>query len=303
MNNMVNNYFKPIKEKDQHKLMMNLNEVRDPVFEEYVGNLIKDIEVEKLMRYPNEKALYDAYSYFYKLPPQYFGVGHGSDEVIGRIFQMYKNEVFHIGSNEYYMAAVWANIHNIKTTNNVNNADVIYIGNPNSHNGVDNTARIRFFLAMGKTVIVDEVYAWFNKARKNTFMYEAIDNDNLWVIDSMSKAFGFCGFRAGLVVSSKSNIESFHMIRQGVTSNSLSCELIPKVLENEKELFDHLQRLKEGKAYLESKYECDPSVAPYSLLKLAKLPKEFDDKVYYLKGTSNARVACGTKDVWESIGV
>lgn len=303
MNNTVNNYFQPVKEKDKHKLMMNLNEVRNPLFEKYVGEIIQGIEVEKLMRYPNEKALYDAYSYFYKIPPQYIGVGHGSDEVIGRLFQLLKDKQFYIGSNEYYMAAVWADIHRIKRVSNVGDADVVYIGNPNSHNGVDNTARIRFFLAMGKIVIVDEVYAWFNKSRGNTFMYEAIDNDNLWVIDSMSKAFGFCGFRAGLVVSTKENIESFHMIRQGVTSNSLACEVIPKILNDEEKLFDHLAKLKEGKEYLESKYEHQHSVAPYSLLKLSKLPKEFDDKVYYLKGTSNARVACATKEVWESIGI
>jgi len=303
MNNAVNIYFQPIKDQDKHKLLMHLNEVRDPEFEKYVEEIIKEIPVEKLMRYPDERALYEAYSNFYKVLPQYLGISHGSDGAIGRLFQLYKDKKIYIGPHEYYMAPVWADIHRMHKTSNVNEAEVVYIGNPNSHNGVDNTQRVKFFLSMGKIVIVDEVYGWFNKDRSNTFMYEAMTNPNLWVIDSMSKAFGFCGFRAGLIVSTKENIEDFHMIRPAITSNSLSCEVIPKILSNEDVLMEHLKRLKEGKEYLESKYAHEQSCGPYSLLKLSELPDEFTDKVYYLKGTYNARVACGTVDVWKSIGV
>lgn len=303
MNNSIDTYFNRIKPEDSNKIKLHMNEVQDPTFEKYIKKLIEEIDVKKIMNYPNERKLYEVYSSFYDVLPQYIAVGHGADEIIGRIFYLLKDKMIFIGDNEYPMARQWADIYNMKVTTDVNKAEVIYIGNPNSYNGVDNTKRINYHLAMGKKVIVDEVYSWFNDNRNNSFIKQSLENENLWVVDSMSKSFGFCGLRAGVVFSTKKNIEALHMLRQGFTSNSLSCELIPKVLGNKRELMDHIQRLKDGKEYLESKFAHEPSCGPYSLLKINQLTEDFSKKVLYLKGTKNARVACATIDVWKKIGV
>lgn len=301
MNDNIEMYFAIRSNGDKSKVDMSRNELRDPIFESAVDELIKRVDTKKIMKYPNEVRLYQAYSEYFQIPIQNIAVGHGSDELIGRIFQLYKDKLFFIGNNEYFMAKSWADIHNIEVTTNIQEAEVVYLGNPNSNNGVNNTNRVNFLIGMGKVVICDEVYSAFTKS--DSFRQQAKDNDNLWVIDSMSKSLGLCGLRAGVVFSTKSNMQSIHMIRQGLTSNSLACELMPMILNNKEEINKHITRIKDGKRYLENKYKHDESCAPYSLLKLDSLPQEFKDRVHFLEGTYNARVAGATKAFWKSIGV
>ena len=282
------------------KIDLSKNEVFDPKFEEYIKDIIDTVPIRNLMRYPKENRLLKAYSTFFEIPKNNIALGFGSSDLLRRLFSLYKNKTIFIPPFEFSLSYTYSKIFNMKLVP-LNKAQVVYLGNPGSFKNTFNSNYILKVIKRGYPIlIIDEVYSlYFNKSYKK----EILNSDNVYIVDSVSKTWGMCGFRSGIVVSSSKNIDRLNSLYKGINSNSISAEVIPIILQDTLILKEHIQRILEGKIYLESKIPSIPIEAPYTIIPKYYLTPNIKNNIIYLEFENKIRISGTTLDVFKKLGI
>lgn len=101
-------------------------------------------------------------------------------------------------------------------------------------------------------LVIDEVYYRYG----GPSAIELISKyDNLFVIQSFSKAFGLAGIRLGYLLGQPQNIEYVSKIRTGYETNSVSAEIASFFIDNYQFVDQYITAVKEGIAYLKEEFD------------------------------------------------
>ena len=114
----------------------------------------------------------------------------------------------------------------IKTINN--KVSLIILSNPNSPTGtILNTNQIKKILDKAKRnnimVVIDEAYYGFSKETSKNFVKRF---ENIFIVRSLSKAWGLAGLRLGYIISNKKNIEILNTRRPMYEINTFGAEFL-----------------------------------------------------------------------------
>ncbi|MAW65687.1 MAG: histidinol-phosphate transaminase [Flavobacteriales bacterium] len=199
-----------------------------------------------LNRYPDpfQKKLKNKISKIKNIPQDCIFLGNGSDEVIDLIFRVFcepgKDEVI-LFPPTYGMYQVCADINNIKTKkisltkdfeideinlfkNLNNNTKIIWICSPNNPTGntMDPEVIKNILNSFNGIVVIDEAYIDFSDSQS---WIDFLDfHPNLFIIQTLSKAWGLAGLRLGMGFASKKIISILNKIKPPYNINSLTQE-------------------------------------------------------------------------------
>ena len=134
------------------------------------------------------------------------------------------------------------------------NTAIVFLPNPNMP--IEGTLSIEEIANVAKKCLkhkvilaIDEVYYPYG----GPTAIELVDNyDNLFVMQSFSKAFGLAGIRVGYVVSNAKNINYVSKTRTGYETNSFSMEIASFFIDHYDVILDYVKQVKEGFSYLKS---------------------------------------------------
>ncbi len=208
----------------------------------------------ELNRYPdpNQNILREKLSSYLNVKKENLFIGVGSDEVIDllvRIFCEPKEDNVIITEPTYGMYKVACDINNVDVKNvplnshfqldvvavqsNFNeNTKLVFCCSPNNPTG--NLLNKYDVLEIAKSIngllIVDEAYIDFNE--KGSVIELIIEQPNIVVMRTFSKAWGLAGIRAGYCVADKSIIDYLFKIKSPYNLNKMTADVILKALNN-----------------------------------------------------------------------
>ena len=135
-----------------------------------------------------------------------------------------------------------------------NKSDVVYICNANNPtlNYIDSKELIRIIKDNSKChFIIDETELLFNVDYSKKSILKSINKvDNLSVLISLSKIFGICGIRAGLLISSSKNCPKFESMKMPYSTNIIAERFISLLKNEEKNLDNAKLKIKQNFNYL-----------------------------------------------------
>ncbi len=209
---------------------------------------------ENFNRYPDplQLALKDEISKIKGLPAQHIFVGNGSDEVIDlacRIFCEPGKDQIMICPPTYGMYRVSADINDVRVKEVLLTEEfqldvegilsiagpqtkLIFICSPNNPTG-NNFHRqdVETILNnFGGMVFIDEAY--INYSRHQSFIRELTEYPNLFVMQTLSKAWGLAALRLGLGFASEQLISLFNKVKPPYNINLSSQQLGIEALKN-----------------------------------------------------------------------
>lgn len=208
----------------------------------------------ELNRYPdpNQNILREKLSSYLNVKKENLFIGVGSDEVIDllvRIFCEPKEDNVIITEPTYGMYKVACDINNVDVknvqlnsqfqldvvavqSNSNENTKLVFCCSPNNPTG--NLLNKYDVLEIAKSIngllIVDEAYIDFNE--KGSVIELIIEQPNIVVMRTFSKAWGLAGIRAGYCVADKSIIDYLFKIKSPYNLNKMTADVILKALYN-----------------------------------------------------------------------
>lgn len=244
---------------------------------------------------PQQKELKETLSKIKNLLPSNICIGNGSDELVDHIIRIFCNpgkDNMIICPPTFTMYEVCGNIQDIEvrrinltetfqlnTTAVLNavdeNTKVIFICSPNNPTG-NNIARedIEKILSdFSGIVVVDEAY--INYSSQKSFIANLSQNNNLMVIQTLSKAWGLAGLRIGVAYADPELIRLMNKIKAPYNVSSVSQQLAVEALSNISEMNKWIKQIAEqrkslpvdlkGFSFVEEVY---PSEANFLLIKV-----------------------------------
>lgn len=197
-------------------------------------------------------------------------IGNGSDEVLDLIFRAFcepgEDKVVTIKPS-YGMYKVLANINNVgleevpltetfdvdaKTILKVaEGAKMIILCSPNNPTGNNlNRDEIKVILErFNGLVVVDEAYIDFSTTP--SLVSWLSDFENLFICQTLSKAFGLAGIRVGIGLGNEQVIALLHKIKPPYNVNSLSQKVALKRLKNVSDVREELIQIKMERSRIE----------------------------------------------------
>lgn len=200
---------------------------------------IKNIEVEKLI------------------------LGNGSDEIIDLLFRGFcnPNEDFAVTiAPSYGMYDVSAKINGVRLEKGLLNEDfslnlsamhqqiqgakLVFICSPNnpSGNSFSRTAIIELLNVFDGIVVVDEAYIDFSDEPSMTNLVN--DFPRLFILQTLSKAWGLAGIRLGIGMGSAEIINFLNKIKPPYNINTLTQDYALRALENQQRVHEQIQIIK-----------------------------------------------------------
>ncbi|MDD5044637.1 MAG: histidinol-phosphate transaminase [Candidatus Omnitrophica bacterium] len=155
---------------------------------------------------------------------------------------------------------------------------VVFIANPNNPTGtyVDRFEVAEFLKRIPKNVIVvfDEAYELFVDAKDFPQTLGRIDQNNIIILKTFSKAFGLAGLRVGYAVARPELVRYMEKARQPFNVNYLAQVAAAAAVSDKKFLEDTRRTVLKGKQYLYAALEklginYVPSVANFILIEVA----------------------------------
>ncbi|UNB92139.1 aminotransferase class I/II-fold pyridoxal phosphate-dependent enzyme [Candidatus Carsonella ruddii] len=182
--------------------------------------------IEKIKFYPHSDNLYltKIISNFYKINKNKIFICNGSDEGLFLIFFLFKNFKIKIPKISYPFYNVYSNFFKIyrkkvKFKNILKFKNIIF-PNPNSPSGEYYKKNILIKKIYKKNfLILDEAYSeFYNLGLKNIIN----NNNNLIIINTLSKAFSMAGARLGVIFSNKFIINKLKFIKKNFNSYNIN---------------------------------------------------------------------------------
>ncbi|MFH1507677.1 MAG: histidinol-phosphate transaminase [Candidatus Omnitrophota bacterium] len=202
--------------------------------------------LREINRYPDSQSFYlkKRLAQEFKLSPNNFVLGNGSDELIDVIIKTFveNNETILTANTTFLEYRIISKvngrrIHEVplkdftydleKIRKRVNNkTKLIFIANPNNPTGtyVNKKELINFIksLPAHTITVLDEAYDTFIDVNDFPKSVEWIRNKNIIVLKTFSKAFGLAGLRIGFAVAKPELTQYMEKVRQPFNLNSLA---------------------------------------------------------------------------------
>lgn len=233
-------------------------------------------------RYPDplQSELKAAISKIKGVPAKNIFVGNGSDEVIDLAFRIFcepgKDNVITCPPT-YGMYKVCADINDIRVrevllTENFQldtesilaavdaSSKLLFICSPNNPTG-NNFHRQDIELLINNfpgIVIIDEAY--INYSRYKSFIFELTEYPNLFIMQTLSKAWGLAALRLGLGFGSEDIIQLFNKVKPPYNINLSSQQLGLEALNNINDINEKIRKTVAGRKMLESKLQGFPFI-------------------------------------------
>lgn len=272
-----------------------------------------------LNRYPDpfQKELKNKISKVKNISKDCIFLGNGSDEVIDLIYRAFcepgKEEVI-ILPPTYGMYQVCADINNVKTNKITltsdfeidekqllkvinTNTKVIWICSPNNPTGntMDPLVIKNILNSFDGIVVIDEAYIDFSTSQS---WIDFLDfHPNLFIIQTLSKAWGLAGLRLGMGFASKQIIEILNKIKPPYNINSLTQESalnamgslekkneeVDKILREKNKLIENLKSLEKVKHI----YKSDTNFILVKIINATDIYNELVERSIIVRNRSN----------------
>ena len=229
--NSIGGYQKPELVQDSVKLDSNENYVIPKQFQnDILSSARKNSDIRA---YPlgGVERLINTISKFIKIPSSMIGVGNGSDQILDLILSNFASkETKVLTSNptfgffeercKLYEISLIAIPFSDDMTLDIEdflkqskNADILYLDSPNNPTGFQfsKSQLQKLIKSFSGLVIIDEAYGEFSEYSLSDMVKT---QDNLIVVQTLSKSFGLAGIRLGYFIASKKFTESFMNVLQ-----------------------------------------------------------------------------------------
>ena len=238
------------------KLWLDKNENTHPGLLNLYKNILKKINSIHITTYPELGTLYKKISLYEKVSSSNIIFSNGSDGCIKNIFEGFskENQKVLTLSPTFVMYDIYPKIFNLnhlkfdysfsKNGPVINVEKLIKIikkkkpkffciANPNSPTGtiIENKhihRLIKACLDVKCLILIDEAYYGFYKETSKKFIKKY---NNVFIIRSLSKAWGLAGLRLGYIISNRKNIEVLNRIRPMYEINTFGAEFLKLLLE------------------------------------------------------------------------
>lgn len=259
--------------RDLEGLRLDRNERVDPLPLEVLNDILAQFSPAQLAAHPESDVLYEKIARFLGVNAQQIYITNGVTEGISFLYSTLctpKHNVVVLDPT-YPMYSIYASLHNIEYRpftygDNLKpdwstleaaideNTAFVVIANPNLpvESAFDEPALrklAQLCREKGCGLVVDEAYHHFGA---DTALGLLDDFDNLIIMRTFSKAFGFASIRLGYMVSNTDIIGYVSKTRSIVESSTLSMGVGGYMLDNVDIMEAHVQSVKEGAAYLQS---------------------------------------------------
>lgn len=284
------------KKHSRNKLDLSSNEIYSSYILRKIKNILNDVSSLDLVRYPEEESLFDTYSEMYCTSKDNIELGHGSDDLLNRIFSVFRGRNIYLKDREYQGALYYSNIYCNRVSYDC--SDIVYLSSINNYGETLDKNILLKSIDDGKFIILDEAYSAYGES----YLSLLKKYDNMVITKSMSKELGLAGFRSGLAISNYDFIEQLKKISCSYTSNSLSTLVIPKLI---KEGFhkEHILKIREGLAFLKERIECEETQGPFVIIPKNKIPKKIKEKVEYKDLGDKIRITATSLDYLLDLGI
>lgn len=243
------------------KFKLDSNETVDTYMNFKIREFLKTLTSEHVTKYPDIKAAYHSLSEITQVSPVRLFLTAGADVAISSILHAIDIKQIHMNVPTYAMCQVYSHIHNIRAVPHdyelnentfkrsyIKPSGAIYIAAPDSVTGTTiSVDDIEEYCSRHTHVILDETYA------THDMCYNDIINkyDNIFIIRSFSKTGGAAGLRVGYVLSCQRNIDLLYNNRPMFEINSIACEYIKYIKNNQNIIYKSRDNITKGKVLLE----------------------------------------------------
>jgi histidinol-phosphate aminotransferase len=227
------------------------------VFLDANENSFGSIPDGKFNRYPDphQREIKEKLSKIKKTNPENIFIGNGSDEAIDLLFRAFcepSKDTVLIMPPTYGMYKVAADINNvevieialtdefqIETENVLNNVTpntkLMFICSPNNPSGnlLNRNSITKILRSFNGVVVIDEAYIDFTN--DESWINELSNYNNLVVLQTFSKAWGFANIRVGMAYGDMQIISVMNKIKYPYNVNGVSQQIISQALDNEVE--------------------------------------------------------------------
>ncbi len=248
------------KPREFSRLWLDKNENTHPELQNLYKKILNKINPIHISTYPELGSLYKKISVYEKIPTKNIIFGHGSDGCIKNIFEAFtkKNQKVITLSPTFAMYEIYPKIFDLKHHKfdyeyskngpyldldklvekiKLGKPKLLCIANPNSPTGtiIKKEKLVRLIKVCYKlkcNLLIDEAYYGFCKETSKNLVKKF---NNIFIVRSLSKAWGLAGLRLGYIISNKKNIEILNKIRPMYEINTFGSEFL-KLILNEKYL-------------------------------------------------------------------
>jgi len=258
----IGGYQKPVLYPDALKLDSNENYVISKQFQQdLITNAKKNCDVRE---YPlgGVERLIDQLSKFLKVHPSMIGVGNGSDQILDLILSNFASKQTRVLTSnptfgffeercKLYSIPVTAIPFSSDMTLDIKeflkskNADILYLDSPNNPTGFqfqknDLQKLVKSFDGL---IIIDEAYGEFGDFSLSNMVKS---QENLIVVQTLSKSFGLAGLRLGYFIANKKFTDAFnHVLQYPYPVSSLTIESAILALEQYAQMNNAVKIIKE----------------------------------------------------------
>ncbi len=258
----IGGYQKPELVEDSIKLDSNENYVIPKQFQSDIISAAK--KNSDVREYPlgGVERLIDTISKFVKMPSSMIGVGNGSDQILDLILSNFASKQTKVLTSNptFGFFEELCKLYNIpliaipfsddmkldikEFTKQSKNADILYLDSPNNPTGFQFTKNELQKLVKSFTglVIIDEAYGEFSEYSLSSMVKT---QNNLIVVQTLSKSFGLAGLRLGYFIASKKFTETFMSVLQyPYPVSTITIESGIQALEKSKIMIDTVSTIK-----------------------------------------------------------
>jgi histidinol-phosphate aminotransferase len=252
------------------QIRLDKNERADPHVNFFLKKLKQNISSNLISAYPEFDKIYKKLSKKLKVSTNNLVFTAGSDQAIKNTFELFyrQNKKVITINPTFAMVDIYCKIFKTKQVrigydknlqlriqDLLKSIDqhtcLVIIANPNSPTGtlINKNDLIKILKKAKKfnaKVLIDEAYYEFSTYN---FLSKIKTYNNLIIIRTFSKIFGFAGLRCGYVVSDKKIIKKYFSIKPMYEINSIAVKALELVLSSEKFTKLYLKEMREGEQY------------------------------------------------------
>lgn len=266
--------------RDESKLWLNKNENIDPILNEKIKSLIRNVKDFAINTYPETAKIYLKLAVLDGLKPSNFLLTHGSDGAIRAVFDVFVSPgdvVVHTNPT-FAMYDVYSKMYGAEQAIfdyqygdngpqfdidgffnfiKVKQPKLVCLPNPDSPTGTILSENkmdelLQLTKDIGSLLLIDEAYFPFFIT---TVIKRVNEFPNLLVCRSYSKAWGAAGLRVGYLAGQASLMDLLHKSRPMYELSTFSSELVNLLLDCEKDVLESVERLEEGRRYFTKELE------------------------------------------------
>ena len=232
-------------DKNVHLKKFHRNENTDIIYNDYICDVVDSIDSKSTFIYPDYNKLYYKLSDFLDTNADNIILTNGCDGALKHVFEYftgYKKIMYY--NDTYKGACHYGDLY--KTHNNTKT--LLYICNPNNPTG--NILTINEIVELSRLhdfILVDEAYYEFSGVTVLPLIDEI---ENIAIARSFSKAWGLAGYRIGLLLTHKTNVNNFMQYRPTSPVTNIGIQLLSKLLDNYSEVQQSVNRIKQGTKHL-----------------------------------------------------